>query len=70
MTCEEKLKILMDACAKELATTPMNNSFEGNREDWDKDANGWRSQDYGVFWDESDSWIAIKKAFLKVECEK
>lgn len=68
MECKEKLNIIMHAVEKELATTPKYDHYPGKN--WEKDADGWRAEDYGVFWDEADSWIAIKNAFMKVEEDK
>ena len=67
MNCKEKLKKLMAAVEKELATTPAYDMYHGKN--WEKDDDGWRADDYGVFMDESESWVNIKKVFMEVERE-
>ena len=57
MNCEEKLKILKDACEQALIYG------------WEDNFN-WREEEYGAFWDEKEAWTIIKEAFVKVEGDK
>jgi hypothetical protein len=57
MNCEEKLKILMDACEKALMYG------------WEDNFN-WSKDKPEEFWDEEEAWIVIKEAFVKVQGDK
>ena len=57
MNCEEKLRILMEACEKALMYG------------WEDNFN-FKTDNYGVFWDEEEAGIIIKEAVAKVKGEK
>jgi hypothetical protein len=57
MNCEEKLKILMDACEKALMYG------------WEDNFNV-KTDNYGVFWDEEEAGVIIKEAVAKVKGDK
>jgi hypothetical protein len=47
MNCEEKLKILMDACEQALMYG------------WEDNFN-WRTEKYGAFWDEKEAFVKVE----------